>query len=268
MKLPLPSTILYVCILTFIVTDVSLTTASHGSITLLGGTYVETFDTLPPNTSWSTTAGAFGVNSAAITTDGTADSAVGTPMAPSGTVTAALVSTQLPAAAISGTVAIQTQTRYHGAGFISTAATGDAATLTMLTLTNGTGSVITSMGISYDLGIQNGNVVTPEEIPGHRVYWSLTGLVNSWNPIGDFGFQGTAGGAATQVKTESMTAFFTGWAPGANAYILWLDDNGTTNPDGLYFMDNVSLTPIPEPTVGLLGIGAFGTLGLRRRRRG
>lgn len=141
----------------------------------------------------------------------------------------------------------------------------------MATLTNNTGSAIASLSIEYLLGIQNGNVMTPEaEIVGRRIYWSLTGLQDSWNPIGDFGFRGTLLGAASQTQSYSVTAPVTTWAAGANAYILWLDDNAVTNPDGLYLIDDVAFTPTPvpapEPTAGLLAMGAAGVFGFVRRR--
>ena len=246
----------------------TLTVTSHASISLTGGTFTETFTTQPLATEWSTTTGThFAGTAGGITGDGTADGLVGTPAAPTGTVTAAFVSTQLPAAVLAGTVAVQNDARYHSTGFISTAATGVLATLTMATLTNNTGGTVLSLSIAYNLGIQNGNVVTPEaEFAGHRVYWSLTGLANSWNPIGDFGFRGTAGGAANQTQPFSMTAPVVNWANGTNAFILWVDDNAATNPDGLYLLDNIAFTPTPEPTAGLLAMSTLGVFGLVRRR--
>ena len=243
----------------------------RASISLTGGTFTETFTTLPPATSWATTAANFGSGGANISNDATADGLVGTPAASSTSatpVTAALLSTQLPAAAISGTVATANAARYHSAGYASTAPTGTDGTLLMATLTNNTGGAVVSLGVSYVLGIQNGDVDTPEaEFAGHRIYWSLTGLQNSWNPIGDFGIRGTIGGVASQSQSFSLTVPVANWAAGANAYILWLDDNALTGADGLYLIDNVAFTPTPEPTAGLLALAGAGVCGLVRRRR-
>ena len=245
----------------------ALTATSHAAISLTGATFTETFTTLPPATSWSTPAAIFGVDGGSISSDATADGLVGTPAFPSGAVTSGSVATQLTAGALAGTVAAQNQARHYSNGFVGTTPTGNGGNLLMVTLSNNTGSTVTSLSIGYDLGLQNGNVLTPEvEFAGHRVYWSLTGTANSWNPIGDFGFRGTAGGVATQTQAFSLTAPVAAWANGTNAFILWLDDNAATNPDGLYLLDNIAFTPTPEPTAGLLALTALGVFGIVRRR--
>ena len=56
------------------------------------------------------------------------------------------------------------------------------------------------------------------------------------------------------------------WAGGAALTIRWsdLDDAGS---DGLYALDNFSMTAVPEPsTFTLLGVGAIGLLARRFRR--
>ena len=269
MKTILTSRIPLVCLGTLALAT-TLTTTSHASLSLtaLGVTVTETFAALPAANSWSTTATGFGTAGATITGDATADGRVGTAAFATGTVNLALVATQLPAAVASGTVALGATAFYHSTtGFVGTAPTGTDGTLLMATLTNNTGGTILSLSIAYDLGIQNGNVATPEaEFAGHRVYWSLTGALNSWTPIGDFGIRGTVGAAAVQTQGFSMTAPVASWAAGTNAYILWLDDNAATGADGLYFLDNVAFTPTPEPTAGLLALGACGVFGFARRR--
>ena len=140
----------------------------------------------------------------------------------------------------------------------------------MATLTNNTGSTITSLSIGYDFTIQNPTATpAPAEdvIVGHRVYWSLTGLPQSWNPVGNFGTLGLTTGAAIQTVPVSFSAPVATWANGTNAFILWLDDNSNVNPDGLFALDNIAFTPVvPEPTAGLLALGACGVFGLGRRR--
>ena len=245
----------------------SLTATSHAAISLTGGKLTETFATLPPAASWSTPAAIFGVDGASISSDATADGLVGTPAFPSGAVTSASVATQLTAGATAGTVAAQNQVRHYSNGFVGTTPTGNGGNLLMVTLSNNTGATVTSLTIGYDLGLQNGNVLTPEvEFAGHRVYWSLTGTANSWNPIGDFGIRGTAGGVTNQTQAFSLTAPVAAWANGTNAFILWLDDNAATNPDGLYSLDNIAFTPTPEPAAGLLALTALGVFGFVRRR--
>ena len=255
--------ILPVCL----VLGAALTATSHAAVLLTGGTVTETFTTLPSATSWSTPAAIFGTSGATITGNDTADALVGTPTFPTGIVTSDSISEQLVTGFTAGTVSVATQPRWYSSGFVSTATTGNGGCLLLATLTNNTGSTITSLSIGYDLGLQNGNVLTPEsEIAGHRVYWSLNGDANTWNPIGDFGYRGTILGVPVQTQAYTMTAPVAAWAAGTNAYILWLDDNALTNPDGLYTLDNVSFTPAPEPAAGLLALSAFGVFGFARRR--
>ena len=209
MKTILTSRIPLVCLGTLALAT-TLTTTSHASLSLTGGTFTETFTALPAATSWSTPAANFGVDGNTITGDATADSLVGTPASPSGAVTAASTATQLLAGAAAGTVATAGQARHYSNGFVGTPPTGNGGNLLMATLTNNTGGPILSLSIAYDLGIQNNNVAPAAgtleaEIPGHRVYWSLTGLANSWNPIGDFGFRATGVAADPATRTQGFS---------------------------------------------------------------
>ena len=233
-----------------------LAAESQASIIVINGSVTETFTVQPPANNWSTTTGLFGGSSAGITNDATADASVGTPAAPSGTVTSALLNSQLISVA-GGTIGTASQTRYYDAGFIGTTPTGVDATLTMVTLTNGTGVNLSTFNISYDLASQNPLTQTEGEIAGHRVYFSLTGNANSWNPIGDFGTTGTV----------SFNAPVGSWVAGTNAFVLWLDDNSVPNPDGLYSIDNVRFTAVPEPSSYLLAMGALGLFGFKRLRK-
>lgn len=232
-----------------------LAVESQASIIVINGSVTETFSVLPPANNWSTTAGLFGSSSGNITGDATADALVGTPAAPTGTVTNALLNAQLITVA-GGTVGTANQSRYYDAGFIGTTPTGVDATLTMVTLTNGTGVNLSTFNISYDLASQNAAAQAEGEIAGHRVYFSLTGNANSWNPIGDF----------STVGTVSINAPVGTWAAGTDAYVLWLDDNSVPNPDGLYSIDNVRFTAVPEPSSCLLAMGALGLFGFKRLR--
>ncbi len=233
-----------------------LAATSQASIIVINGSVTETFTVLPPANNWSTTTGLFGAASGSITNDATADALVGTPAAPTGTVTNALLNAQLTTVA-GNTVGTANQTRYYDAGFIGTTPTGVDATLTMVTLTNGTGVNLSTFNISYDLASQNAAAQVEDAIAGHRVYFSLTGNANSWNPIGDFGTIGTV----------SVNAPVGNWTAGTNAYVLWLDDNSVANPDGLYSIDNVRFTAVPEPSSYLLAMGAMGLFGFKRLRK-
>ena len=232
---------------------------SNANLILTVGTVTETFTTQPAANNWSTPAVLFGASSASISNDLTADQLVGTPANPitpstNATVTRALLATQLALGATAGTVATANQALYYTDGFVGTTPTGTDANLLMVSLTNGTTGNLTSLSVRYDLGSQN--VPTTEEIAGHRVYFSLTGNANTWNPIGDFG---TVGSVSFNVPIGTLAA-------GASAYLLWLDDNAATNPDGLYTIDNVAFTAVPEPSSCLLAFGAIVALGVKGRR--
>lgn len=229
---------------------------SHASITVTNGTVTETFSVLPPATNWSTTTGLFGSNAANITNSATADALVGTPSSPTGTVTNGLLNAQLTSVA-GGTITTANQPRYYDAGFIGTTPTGTDANLLMVTLTNGTGVNLASFDISYDLASQNAATQVDSDIAGHRVYWSLSGNANSWNPIGNFSTLGTVN-FSVPVGT---------WLVNTNAHVLWLDDNSLANPDGLYSIDNVSFTAVPEPATCWLAMGALGLIGFKRHRK-
>jgi hypothetical protein len=231
---------------------------------------IETFTSQPAATEWSTTTvgNNFGAASGDIFDIQSADTMVGTVDNPFGSVDVFFAGDVLTLGATPGTVALQSQSRYYSDGFVGTTPTVVAGNLLIAHLTNQTGRTLTELQISYDLGIQNGNVDTVEEVfAGHRVYWSLTGEIESWNPIDNFGYRGVAGNPATQTEVQSLTAPLGAWPTGTEAYILWLDDNSATNPDALYTIDNVSFTGVPEPATGLLVLSAAGVFGGLRRGR-
>ncbi len=248
----------------------AFTVTSHASISLTGGTVTETFTAQPPASSWSTFAltGAGGD----ITGNGTADTRIQT-------LTSGSISGQLGIGA--GGIANAGTSLWYSSGFVGTPPTATAGSVLLVTLTNNTGATISSLNIDYGLTLNNANAATPEaEFAGHRIYWSLTGLANSWVPItndltlatnaGNWGFRGTGVAADPAVVTAAQhpVAPFATWASGTNAYVLWLDDNALTGTDGLYSLDNIAFSTIavPEPTSGLLALSAIGMLGFVRRR--
>src|SRR5262249_54473161 len=85
------------------------------------------------------------------------------------------------------------------------------------------------------------NTTVVEELPGHRVYWSLTGAANSWQLIPNLASVGTPGTLVAMVNLGS-------WPNGSPLYFLWADDNANANRDnagdeeGGYTIDNVSFS--------------------------
>ena len=201
--------------------------------------FVEAFGAAPAATSWSRSNAAFGAGAGTITTDmTTADNRVNGVVGTG--VTIANTSTVL--APVAGSLAgTDNFFRYFQDGHIGSAATGVDAAILIARLQNNTGSSLTTLNLGWDLTLRNNNVATPEaEIPGHRVYWSLNGT--SWTPIGNFGFRGVAGAAATRTDPIATSVVLGKWNAGTPAYIMWLDDNAAANPDGFYSLDNVSFT--------------------------
>ena len=86
------------------------------------------------------------------------------------------------------------------------------------------------------------SVTVLETNRGHRVYYSTTGLTNSWTTIGSVLFE-TVGG--TSNVTFSLTSL--GWAANTSMYIAWIDDNGNA-ADGDYTIDDFSVTPVGGAT--------------------
>ena len=201
--------------------------------------FVEAFTAAPAATSWSRSNAAFGNSANTITADmTTADNRVN---GITGTgVTIANTSTALDSV-VGSLTGTSNQFRYFQDGHVGTASTGVDASILMARIQNNTGSALTTLNLGWDLTLRNNNVATPEvEIAGHRVYWSLNGT--SWTPVGNFGFRGVAGAAATRTDALGTSITLGKWNAGAPAYILWLDDNAATNPDGIYSLDNVSFT--------------------------
>ncbi len=222
---------------------------SHAAISLSASntTGVQTFATAPPAADWSTAsiAGASGN----YTTVAQVDAGVQTLAATA--ITNSLVAATVPAA---NALAIYSGT--GATGLIYTAPTGNNATVLMATLQNDYGSAATSINITYDF-TRTGTAVA-EEVIGHRVYYSLTGLINSWTAI-----PALSGISTNQTLTASVT-LTSAWANGAKLYLLWADDNGSGSPDTAFTIDNFSLTtgtPNTPPTVSISApaAGSFAT---------
>ena len=129
-------------------------------------------------------------------------------------------------------------------GYLQTRPTGNAYTLLKATFVNNTGTNATSISISYDF-----SAVSPlgEVVFGHLVYYSLTGLANSWSNLATL--QSTNSGALSTNVTLSST-----WTNGGTLYLLFADDNGASSPDTANQISNFSLqvttgTPVEGTTV-------------------
>src|SRR5829696_2658328 len=68
-----------------------------------------------------------------------------------------------------------------GSTYLQTRPTANGHTLLMATLRNDSGGTANNLNLIYTL--TEGGAANAEEVPGHRVYWSLTGAAGSWTPI-------------------------------------------------------------------------------------
>ena len=202
-------------------------TTAPGAISIVNGGVVVTFDTLPAAADWSTasTAGAGGD----ITTAAALDTAVAA-------LTAGGITTQLlnPGAA----PAANALASYDSSALnVQTRPTGNKFTELMATLQNNTGGTVSTLGLSYNFGI-NASVAESPGLWGHRVYFSLTGAASSWTNATAFNL---ADNAPAQLLSGSLNIGT--WTSGSTLYLLWVDDNGPAGPDAGFTLDNVSFNP-------------------------
>jgi len=136
---------------------------------------------------------------------------------------------------------------------LETGPTGVAAGFLMGKFVNSSPNYITDFLVTYDVG-SFPTPPTAETMTGHAVYYSTTGLANSWVPVDDgSGTNNVYGGAG------GSTFFFVnglGHNWGNNPlYILWADDNGPPS-DAVFTVDNMFMEtalgdlkdPPPPPT--------------------
>jgi len=225
--------------------------ASQGALSVPTSltTGVQNFSATPAATEWST------VSMTGAATTLTSVSAVETAAQ---ALTAAGVATALGTQAANAANVIAQ--RSSNSNFIYTAATGNNATALMATLQNDSGSALSTITVAYDHTRIGGGV---EESMGHRVFYSLTGLANSWTLIPALSGIGTNQALSTNVVLSSS------WANTTKLYLLWVDDNGS-GTDGPFTIDNFVVTasantpPVVTLTAPLNGAftGAPGTFAL------
>ncbi len=123
---------------------------------------------------------------------------------------------------------------------IYTGPAGAAANLLMTTLRNNTGTTIFAFYVGYDQDVFPVTQSTPEEIPGQRVFFSLTGLANTWQPIPELT-------GNTSIGLHQAVITVGSWLPGTDLYLLWAQDNAVHSPDACYLIDNFFAGPEPPP---------------------
>jgi hypothetical protein len=118
--------------------------------------------------------------------------------------------------------------------YLITRPTGTLGSLIMARLQNDSGATRTALDISYNLTVE---LPVTEQIPGHLVYYSLTGAPSSWRQI-----PGISGSGTTGRKSATLDLSATPWTVGSLLYVLWADDNGSGSPDSANEIDNFSVS--------------------------
>jgi len=134
------------------------------------------------------------------------------------------------------------------AGYLQTRPTGVRYVPLMAKFVNNTGSNASQITFSYDFTIALGGV--SEEVGmGTRVYYSLTGLANSWTNLPALNTTASANGRTNLSATLNLN-----WAVGASLFLLWVDDNSSTSgTDAGDQIDNFSLRVTPALACALTG---------------
>jgi hypothetical protein len=211
-----------------------LVAASSPAQLLVGsnGLPVQTFDTLPGLSHWSTRA--LSPNSpSAITTAAQLDAVVLTNMASLIRDPLTTDATVIPA--------LGSGARWNSTGrFLQTRANGAVATLLKATLRNDSGEDLPSILVQYDLAalVASGSSIS-EDIPGHRVFYSFSGAPGTWIHIPGL----NSATPAEQGTKRAFLSFASNWVNGASLHLLFADDNGPSgstapNHEGGYGIDN------------------------------
>ena len=220
-----------------------LTLSSQAQISVTTTPSVQTFNTLPGVTEWSTKLIGGGAG------DITSVAAMDADLASNPLFDAATINVVLPTAT-DFPVSQNNLARWNDGsnpgfttgGLLQQRATGVRYAILMATLRNDSGGPLASLKLSYDWKQYNPRPVN-ESVAGQRVYISLTGAPGSWRPVTSVPLFDNNSPDQTVNASVSLRAE---WAAGANLYVMFVDDNGpgsTSNPqEGGYSIDNVSFS--------------------------
>ena len=115
----------------------------------------------------------------------------------------------------------------------------NAASVLLATLQNTSGGTIGSVIVTFTMGT---NSWVTGELPGFRVYYSLSGAPGNWTVIP----------ALSDIETNgilSATIAVGSWLNGNKLYLLWADDNANNITDPSYTIDNFSVGFATPPAI-------------------
>ena len=202
------------------------------SVKSVVGSDLYTFDT-PPNAPEFSTFTWTGESNGAQETAETVNAAV--QMLHAATITSPLASASGFPPAATGEARYAVDGRY-----IATRPAGTRGNVVLARLRNDTGTARFCLQLHYTLGV---TFPTIEEVPGHMVYYSFSGVPNSWILIPGISGDGVAG-----AKTALLDLGFSPWGAGELLYVLFADDNGSGGPDTALSIDNFKVSnPFCDP---------------------
>lgn len=190
----------------------------------LSGSGTLAFGSAPPAAQWSTRS--LPVNDASFLTAADLNAAVATNVASQ--ITTAVGNSGAANPPLKNALA---QWSSAATGYLQTRPTGNGATLLMATLLNDTGADANTLQIDYTLAA--GGAALVEQVPGHQVYYSLSGLASSWVPIPELS------GGATGAKSHTVGLAGV-WTNLGRLHLLWADDNTPNGDDQGFQIDNIS----------------------------
>jgi hypothetical protein len=138
--------------------------------------------------------------------------------------------------------------------FLQSRPTGNAILAMLATLQNDTGADQSAIVVSYDMGVSN---AMAGELPGYRVYFSVSGAAGSWVLIPEMsGIEVTA--------NLSANLNLGNWPSGGQMFLVWFDDNANGITDPGYVIDNltIGLGSGPKVPVQITGQGTLTNLTL------
>ncbi len=115
-----------------------------------------------------------------------------------------------------------------GSAYVITRPTGNAATVLVARLVNDTSTNCNALHLEYQLTV---GAAVPEEVPGQRLYYSLSPDPNGWVSLPAVSGRNASGLVSTNVILGQP------WTHGGTLYLLWADDNAASSTEGTYQID-------------------------------
>jgi hypothetical protein len=186
--------------------------------------YTNDFSTQPPAADWATFARS-GFSGETYDMDSDVNA----------TITASGVTSQTMSNAGDPAAFTQLATWSSTGHYLQTRPSGVRYTALMGKFVNDSGINATQVTVSYLFTVA-GQPNSEDTDKGTRVYYSLTGLANSWTNLAALNVN-----SSTNLSLALATDLALDWPIGAPFYLLWVDDNGIGSPDPANQIDNFSL---------------------------